>query len=60
MTLELLQFIKDNNTLTRTSVPNHTSHRKDMKYEILMIDCESDNVSDTKLRHRDGITRINS
>ena len=31
-----------------------------MKYEILMIDCESDNVSDTKLRHRDGITRINS
>jgi len=35
MTLELLQFIRDNNfTLTRTSVPTHTSHRKDMKYGI--------------------------
>jgi len=22
----------DNNTLTMTSVPTHTSHRKDMKY----------------------------
>jgi len=35
MTQELLQFIRDNYTLTRTSlirVPNHTSHTKDMKY----------------------------
>ena len=35
MTLECLQFIRDNNTLTRTSVPNHTSHRKDMKYALI-------------------------
>jgi len=35
MTLEFLEFIRDNNTLTRTSVPNHTSHRKDMKYALI-------------------------
>jgi len=29
MTLVILQFIRDNKT--RTSVPNHTRHRKDMK-----------------------------
>ena len=32
MTLEFVQFIRDNTTPTRTSVPIHTSHRKDMKY----------------------------
>ena len=37
MTLELLQFIRDNKTLTRTSVPNHTSHRKDMKYSRIVV-----------------------
>jgi len=36
MTLELLQFVRDNNTLTRTSVPTHTSHRKDMKYALII------------------------
>ena len=35
MTLEFLQIIRDNNTLTRTSVPQHTSHRKDMKYALI-------------------------
>jgi len=35
MTLECLQFIRDNNTLTMTSVPNHTSHRKYMKYALI-------------------------
>jgi len=30
-----LQFIRDNNTLTRTSIPNHTSHRKDIKYAVI-------------------------
>ena len=35
MTLELLQFIRDNNTLTRTSIPHHTSRRKDMKYALI-------------------------
>jgi len=34
MALEFLQFKRDNTTLTMTSVPNHTSHRKDMKYGI--------------------------
>ena len=34
MTLEFLQCIRDY-TLTRTSVPNHTSHRKDMKYALI-------------------------
>jgi len=34
MTLELLQFTRDNNTRTRTSVPNDTSHRKYMQYGI--------------------------
>ena len=34
-TIEFLQFIRDNNTLTRTSIPNHTSHRKDMKYALI-------------------------
>ena len=33
MTLEFLQFIRDNNTLIRTLVPNHTRRRKDMKYD---------------------------
>jgi len=33
MALELLHVIRDY-TLTRTSMPNHTSHRKDMKYGI--------------------------
>ena len=37
MTLELLQFIRDNNTLTRTSVINHASHRKDMKYALIKL-----------------------
>ena len=37
MTLELLQFIRDKHTLTWTSVPNHTSQRKDMKYGIDQI-----------------------
>jgi len=32
MTLDILQFIRDNNTLTRTSAPHHTTRRKDMKY----------------------------
>jgi len=32
MTLEFFQFIRGNITLTRTSVPNYTSRRKDMKY----------------------------
>jgi len=32
MTLEFVQFIRDNNTPTRTPVPIHTSHRKYMKY----------------------------
>jgi len=33
MTLEFFQlFIRGNITLTRTSVPIHTSRRKDMKY----------------------------
>jgi len=36
MTLECLQFIRDNNTITRTSVPNHTSYRKDMKYALII------------------------
>ena len=35
MTLEFLQFIRDNNTLTGISVPKHTSHRKDMKYALI-------------------------
>jgi len=35
MTLEFLQFIRDNNTLTRTSIPNHTSHRKDTKHALI-------------------------
>ena len=35
MTLELLQFIRDNNTLTRTSIPHHTSRRKDMTYALI-------------------------
>ena len=35
MTLEFLQFIRDNNTLTMTSIPNHTSHRKYMKYVLI-------------------------
>jgi len=35
MTLECLQFIRDNTTLTRTPVPNHTSHIKDMKYALI-------------------------
>ena len=35
MTQECLQFIRENNTFTRTSVPNHTSHRKDMKCAII-------------------------
>jgi len=35
MTLECLQFIIDNNTPTRTSVPNHTCHIKDMKYALI-------------------------
>ena len=30
----VLEFIRDNNTLTMTSVPEHTSHRKDMKYAL--------------------------
>jgi len=30
-----LQFIRDTNTLTMTSVPNHTSRRKDMKYTLI-------------------------
>jgi len=34
MTLELLHGIRDC-TLTRTSVPNHTSHIKDMKYALI-------------------------
>jgi len=33
MTPEFLHGIRDNNTLTRTSIPNHTRHRKDMKYD---------------------------
>ena len=32
MTLELLHVIRYY-TLTRTSIPNHASHIKDMKYE---------------------------
>jgi len=35
MTLEFLQFIRDNNTLTWISVPNHTSRRKDMNYALI-------------------------
>jgi len=35
MTLELLQFIRDNTTHTMISVSNHTSHRKDMTYDIV-------------------------
>jgi len=31
----VLQFIRDNQTLTRTSVPNHTSHRKELKYALI-------------------------
>ena len=30
-----LQFIRDNTTLTRTSVPKHTRHRKDMKHALI-------------------------
>ena len=36
MPLAFLQFIKDNNTLARTSVPDHTNHRKDMKYAYVL------------------------
>ena len=36
MPLAFLQFIRDNNTLTRTSVPTHTSYRKDMKYALII------------------------
>ena len=36
MTLELLHVIRDY-TLTRTSIPNHASHIKDMKYGIDQI-----------------------
>ena len=34
MTLELLHDIIDY-TLTRTSIPNHVSHIKDMKYALI-------------------------
>ena len=34
MTLEVLHVIRDY-TLTRTSIPNHTNHRKDMKYVLI-------------------------
>ena len=35
MTLELLHVIRDY-TLTRTSIPNHASHIKDMKYALII------------------------
>jgi len=34
MTLELLHVIRDY-TLTRTSIPNHASHIKDMRYALI-------------------------
>ena len=34
MTLEVLHVIRDY-TLTRTSIPNHTNHRKDMTYALI-------------------------
>jgi len=35
MTLKLLHVISDNTTRTRTSVPSHTSRRKDMKNSLI-------------------------
>ena len=36
MTLELLHVIRDY-TLTRTSIPNHVSHIKDIKYALIIL-----------------------
>jgi len=57
MTLEFLQCIRDY-TLTRTSVPNHTSHRKDMKYALIKSIRNTESLTKSVQKYRLRLTVV--